>query len=144
MNLKNQRERVLFLCTHNSARSQMAEGLLNALDGEKYQAYSAGSSPSGVHPFAAKVMAESGIDLSGHRSKSADEFQGEKFDYVVTLCDQARQVCPFFSGGKKYIHKSFPDPAEARENEEKILDAFREVRDQIKDWIENTFVGKDR
>ena len=127
MNQKNQKERVLFLCTHNSARSQMAEGLLRTLGSEDYQVYSAGTNPSRVHPKVIEVMAESGIDLSSHRSKSTDEFQREEFDYVVTLCDRARQACPFFSRGKNYIHKNFPDPTGVTEKERGIPDAFRDV-----------------
>lgn len=128
----------LFICTHNSARSQMAEAFLNRLCGEKYQAKSAGVTPTQVNPYVAKVMAEIGVDLSTHRSKSIMEFQGKPFDYVVTVCDSAREVCPFFPGEKE-MHKSFPDPSAFKGSEEEILQKVRAVRDEIKEWVENTF-----
>lgn len=136
-NEKN-RKKVLFICTHNSARSQMAEGFLNALKGDKYEAYSAGVEPSGLNPCAVKVMQEIGIDISTHRSKSINEFYGVKFDYVVTVCEQT-EGCPLFLGGEKYIHKSFEDSSKFKGSEEEVVKAFRRVRDQIKDWIEKTF-----
>ena len=129
---------VLFICTHNSGRSQMAEAFVNALCGGKYQAESAGVTPTGLNPHVVKVMAEVGIDLSTHRSKSILEFQGENFDYVVTVCDSAREVCPFFPGEKE-LHKSFPDPAEFQGSEEEILPKVRAVRDEIKEWVDFTF-----
>ncbi|MEM3737094.1 MAG: arsenate reductase ArsC [Candidatus Bathyarchaeia archaeon] len=130
--------KVLFVCTHNSARSQMAEGFLNALYGDRYEAYSAGIEPTKVNPYTVKVMAEIGIDISTHRSKSIEEFIGQNFDYVVTLCDNAREVCPFFPGGKT-LHKDFEDPAEFKGKETETLEKVRHVRDKIKDWIEETF-----
>ncbi len=129
---------VLFICTHNSARSHMAEAFLNNLCGDKYKAESAGVTPTQVNPYVAKVMAEIGIDLSTHRSKSIMEFQGKTFDYVVTVCDSAREVCPFFPGEKE-MHKSFPDPAAFEGSEEEVLPKVRAVRDEIKEWVENTF-----
>ena len=108
------KQKVLFICTHNSARSQMAEGLLNALYGDRYEAYSAGTQPTEVNPYAIKVMAEMGIDISKHRSKSVEEFRGKKFDYVVTVCDHAKETCPFFPGGEKYLHQGFKDPSDLR------------------------------
>lgn len=134
-----QQERVLFICTHNSARSQMAEGLLRALYGNKYEAYSAGTEPTGINPYAVRVMGEIGIDISAHHSKSVDEFRGLKFGYVVTVCDHAKETCPFFPGGKKYLHQGFKDPSEFKGKEEKILDGFRRVRDEIRAWIVETF-----
>lgn len=128
---------VLFICTHNSARSQMAEAFLNKLCGDRYEAKSAGVTPAGLNPYVVKVMAEIGIDLSTHRSKSILEFQGKTFDYVVTVCDTAREACPFFPGEKE-IHKSFPDPSAFTWTEE-ILQNVREVRDEVRDWIEHTF-----
>jgi len=128
----------LFICTHNSARSQMAEAFLNALCGDKYEAKSAGVTPTGINPYVAKVMAEVGIDLSTHRSKSIMEFQGKNFDYVVTVCDPARENCPFFPG-ENLIDKSFPDPATFTGTEEEVLPKVRVVRDDIKSWIEDTF-----
>lgn len=127
------KRKVLFLCTHNSARSQIAEGLLNHLFGDRYEAYSAGTKPSGVNPLAVKVMEEIGIDISHHRSKGIEELEGISFDYVVTLCDSAKEECPYFPGGSRFIHKGFPDPSEGG------IEAFREVRDKIRSWIEETF-----
>ncbi len=128
------KKKVLFLCTHNSARSQMAEGLLSALKGDEYEAYSAGVSPTRVDPDAIKAMADLGIDITGQRSKSIDDVKGIMFDTVVTVCDSAKEACPFFPGAKEQIHRSFDDPAgykgEAR------LPAFRRVRDEIRGWIE--------
>jgi arsenate reductase len=129
---------VLFICMHNSARSQMAEAFLNKLCGDKYKAKSAGITPTQINPHVAKVMVEIGIDLSTHWSKSILEFQGKTFDYVVTVCDAAREACPFFPGEKE-IHKSFPDPSAFKGSEEEILRKVKIVRDEIKDWVESTF-----
>jgi arsenate reductase len=129
---------VLFICTHNSARSQMAEAFLNALCGDKYEAKSAGVTPTGLNPYVVKVMAEIGIDLSTHRSKSILEFQGKTFDYVVTVCDAARENCPFFPGEIE-IDKSFPDPSTFKGTEEEILRKVRILRDEMKKWVESTF-----
>ncbi len=133
------KKKVLFICTHNSCRSQMAEGLLQALYGDYYQAYSAGTRPSQVHPHAVKAMAEIGIDISGNKSKSINEFLETEFDYVVTVCDQANETCPIFPGGGKHIHKSFPDPSRLEGSENEKINAFRQTRDEIKDWIKKTF-----
>jgi len=130
------RKKVLFLCTHNSARSQMAEGLLRGLC-SSYEAYSAGVSPTQVDPDAIAAMAEIGIDISGQRSKGIDEIKGIRFDAVVTVCDSAKEACPFFPGAKEQIHRSFDDPA-AYEGEARLA-AFRRVRDEIKDWIDESF-----
>lgn len=132
------KKRVLFICTHNSARSQIAEGLLNSLYGSRYEAHSAGIAPTAINPFAVRAMAEIGIDISANRSKSIEEFRGENFDYVVTVCDDAREACPFFPG-KKVIHKSFQDPSQFRGTDDEILADVRKVRDEIKGWIESTF-----
>lgn len=137
------KKKVLFICTHNSARSQMAEGLLNHLYESGYEAYSAGTRPSIVNPFAIKAMAEIGIDISGRRSKGIDEFKDMKFDYVVTVCDHAKEACPFFSGAKESRHKSFDDPSDSDGTEENILKCFRRVRDEIRDWLSKTFGKKD-
>ena len=134
-----ERIRILFVCTHNSARSQMAEGLMNALSGDRFVAWSAGTKPSEVNDYAVKVMKEIGIDISGHRSKSVEEFLEQDFAYVVTVCDQANEACPFFPGGKERIHKSFEDPAAIEGNEELKLACFRRTRDEIKAWIEKRF-----
>ena len=111
---------------------------MNKLCGDKYKAESAGVTPTKVNSYVAKVMAEIGIDLSTHRSKSIMEFQGKTFDYVVTVCDSAREVCPFFPG-KQEMHKSFPDPSAFKGSEEDVLPKVRAVRDEIKEWVENTF-----
>ncbi len=136
------KKKVLFICTHNSARSQMAEGFLKTLFGDRYEAYSAGTHPTKVNPYAIKAMAEIGIDISNHRSKSIEEFRGVRFDYVVTVCDNAKENCPFLPGAKVYLHKSFKDPSEAKGMEEEIMRVFRRIRDEIKNWIEETFGTK--
>lgn len=137
------RKKILFLCTHNSARSQIAEGIIKSLYGDQYEAFSAGTEPSKVHPYAIKVMEEIDIDISQYRSKSINEFLDSQFDHVVTVCDQAKESCPFFPGAKNYIHKGFDDPSQSRGTPEEILDIFRETRDEIKDWIKNTFADPD-
>jgi arsenate reductase len=129
---------VLFLCTHNSARSQMAEAFLNALCGDKFKAESAGISATKINPYVAKVMTEIGIPLTGHRSKSVTEFQGKTFSYVVTVCDLTREECPFFPGEVE-MNKSFPDPSSFTGTDEEILTKVRRVRDEIKEWINNVF-----
>jgi arsenate reductase len=116
----------------------MAEGLLNALYSDRYNAYSAGVTPADVNPYAIRVMAELGIDISTNRSKSIDEFRGRTFDYVVTVCDHAKEVCPFFPG-KSILHQSFTNPADFSGNDETILSGMRQVREEIKHWIEQTF-----
>ena len=128
-------KRILFICTHNSARSQMAEGLVNHDLAGKVQAFSAGTDPSAAHPMAVAIMKELGIDISHHRSKSIDEFAGEKFDYVITLCDQAAEACPLFFGGTRKIHMGFADPATVQGGEEQKIAAFRKVRDQIQEQL---------
>jgi arsenate reductase len=126
------KKRVLILCTGNSARSQMAEGLLRQMDGERFEVESAGVEPSHVRPQAIEAMREIGIDISGQRSKSVDEFAGQEFDYVITVCDNANERCPVFPGKTKRIHWSFNDPAEALGDEAARLTVFRRVRDEIK------------
>jgi arsenate reductase len=133
------KKKVLFLCTENSCRSQMAEGILRHLKGSKFEVFSAGIKPSVVNPIAIKVMAEIGIDISGHRSKSVEEFQGMSFDFVITTCDAARETCPFFPGKARHLHWSFNDPAAVRGSEEEILSAFRKVREEIKSRIQEEF-----
>lgn len=138
----SKKKKVLFICTHNSARSQMAEGVLRALYPERYEAYSAGTDPLEVNPHAVKVMEEIGIDISRHRAKSIREFKDEMFDYVVTVCDQAKESCPFFPG-KKVIHRSFPVPSLRTGTEEEIVEGFREVRDEIMVWITSVFKNEE-
>lgn len=125
------RERVLVLCTGNSARSQMAEGLLRSLGGDKFEVHSAGTRPSIVRPEAITVMAELGIDISAHRSKHVEEFTGTQFDYVVTVCDDAREACPVFPAATRRLHWSLPDPAAVTGDSAERLDAFRRVRDSL-------------
>lgn len=143
------KKKVLFLCTHNSARSQMAEGLLREMYGDRYQARSAGVEATAVDPRAVSVMEEVGIDISGHRSKSAEELGDVVFDLAVTVCDRAKQACPICSTdlelpsrapkAREVVHKSFDDPAAASGSEEEQLRAFRRVRDEIKEWIVERF-----
>ncbi len=138
--LKNQRKkRVLFVCTHNASRSQMAEGLLRALKGERWEAYSAGTAPTVVHPAAIAVMAEIAIDIRGHHSKGLDAFRGIAFDEVVTVCDHAQETCPVVPGGGVRRHESFADPSLATGSAADILTVFRRVRDEIRNWIMETY-----
>jgi arsenate reductase (thioredoxin) len=128
-----EKRRVMVLCTGNSARSQMAEGLINHFLGDRWAAYSAGTKPSGhVHPLAVVAMAELGIDISDHRSKSTDEFRGQDFDVVITVCDNAARNCPTWLGKGKQIHIGFPDPAAAEGSDAEKLARFRETRDGIR------------
>jgi len=150
--------KVLFLCTHNSARSQMAEGLLKHYYGEKYEVFSAGATPTQVNPFAVKVMAEIGIDISKQRSKSIEEFRGKDIDLVISVCtSSARVTCPFCSspllrgrpeiidetlpGAKCYLHHPFIDPSEVEGSDEEKLAAFQQTRDDIKKWILDYFAN---
>ena len=129
------KKKVLFLCTSNSARSQMAEGLLKHLAGDRFEVFSAGVKPTQVNPFAIKVMVELGINISNHMSKSVEEFLGQEFDYIITVCDNAKESCPVFPGKYQKVHWSLKDPAEARGKEEEKLKVFRKIRDQIKENI---------
>ena len=133
--------RVLFLCTHNSARSQMAEAFLRALAGERFGVASAGTEATRVHPFAIQAMEEVGIDLTGHTSKSLDAFPDKSWDYVITVCDNANERCPVFPGRTTRIHWSFSDPSQATGTDQERLQAFRRVRDQIRarlrQWLES-------
>ena len=130
------KQRVLFICTHNSARSQMAEGLLNRLGTGRFEATSAGTEPSVLHPLAVEVMAEEGIDISGQRAKAVDDFVQQRFDYVVTVCDDARESCPFFPNARNRVHWSFPDPSRAEGTPEERLAVFRAVRDAVRTRVE--------
>src|SRR5580765_4663343 len=124
-------KRVLILCTGNSARSQMAEGLLRSFGGDRFEVLSAGTKPSAVRPEAIAVMSELGIDISSQRSKHVREFDGQHFDYVITVCDNANESCPIFPDDTKRIHWSFPDPAAVEGSEAERLAAFRGVRDAL-------------
>jgi len=136
---ENRKKKVLFICTHNSARSQMAEGLLRKVHGDRYEVYSAGTEPTRVHPVAIKVMDEIGVDISNHHAKNVSEFKSIEFDYVVTVCDNARETCPFFPGAKKYLHQGFNDPSQCLGTGKNELECFKHLRDEIKEWIEKTF-----
>ena len=135
------RKRVLFLCTGNSVRSQMAEGLLRHMAGDKFDVFSAGTKPSSINPYAIKVMAEIGIDISNQYSKNVSQFLNDSFDYVITLCDNAKQTCPFFPGNTVNLHWDLSDPADAKGSEEEKLVVFRKIRDEIKDKIINQLLG---
>ena len=128
--------RILFLCTHNSARSQMAEGLLRDLAGDRFEAHSAGTEATAVRPQAARVMGELGVDISGQESKTIDRYLEEPFDYVITVCDEANEACPYFPGAKRRLHWSLPDPSRADGTEEERVEVFRSVRDRLKGLIE--------
>ncbi|MEX2401140.1 MAG: arsenate reductase ArsC [Rhodothermales bacterium] len=131
---------VLFICTHNSARSQMAEGLLRDRYDDRYEIYSAGTEQTHVRPLAIEVMEEIGIDISDHTSKTIDAVsQGRTFDVVVTVCDHARDACPYVPARRKNLHQSFEDPSAAQGSPEERRAVFRRVRDEIADWIDQTF-----
>lgn len=125
------KKRVLFLCTHNSARSQMAEGLLRKIGGDRFEVFSAGTEKTRVHPLAIRAMNDAGIDISAQRSKTLLEFAGQRFDYVITVCDRANESCPVFPGDTQRIHWSFEDPTATQGSEDQRLRAFRAVRDAI-------------
>ena len=136
-----ERARVLFVCTHNSARSQMAEGLLRDRAGDRFEVTSAGTEATHVRPLAIRAMAEIGIDISGQESKTLERYLGEPFDYVITVCDDANEACPFFPGAKKWLHWSFEDPSRAEGPEDERLAIFRRVRDEIWKRIEQELVN---
>ena len=137
------RETVLFICNHNAGRSQMAEAILRRLHPDRYEAFSAGTEPMPVNPHVVRAMAETGIDISSARSKSIEEFRGRTFDFVVTLCDKARQGCPFFPGGNNFIHQAFTNPSAFEGSDEQIMAGVRKVRDEIRDWIAKTFAARE-
>jgi arsenate reductase len=128
--------RILVLCTGNSCRSQMAEGWLRHFAGDRAEVDSAGVETHGVNPRAVEVMREAGVDLSSHTSDHIDAYRGQDFDLVLTVCDSARERCPYFPADAERLHHSFPDPAQATGTEEEILDSFRSVRDAIRDYAE--------
>lgn len=130
------KQRVLFICTHNSARSQMAEGLLRHLGGQRFEVFSAGTEATHVRPLAIRAMAEVGIDISEQQSKTLDRYLGEPFDDVITVCDAANEACPIFPGAKQRLHWSFEDPSKATGNEDEQLAVYRRVRDEIRTRIE--------
>lgn len=135
-----EKQRILFLCTHNSARSQMAEGLLRHLAGDRFEAHSAGTEGTHVHPLAVRAMAEIGIDISHQESKTVDRYLNQPFDAVITVCDQANEACPVFLGALRRLHWSFPDPSLATGTDEERLTVFRRVRDAIREQIQRDLV----
>jgi arsenate reductase (thioredoxin) len=135
--------RVLFLCTHNSARSQMAEGLLRHLSRNHFEAMSAGTEATHVRPLAIRAMDEVGVDISAQESETLGRYLREPFDYVITVCDEANEACPFFPGANERLHWSFPDPSKAQGTEEERLEVFRRVRDDIEDRIRRELIGTD-
>ena len=132
---KEGRKSVIFLCTGNSARSQMAEELMRHLKSDEFEVFSAGNEPKGIHPLAIEVMKEIGIDISAQRSKHLDEYLKRNFDYVVTLCENAATTCPLFPGEGERIHKGFSDPAGGEGSEKRRREVFRKVRDELKRFI---------
>jgi arsenate reductase len=134
------KKRVLFLCTHNSARSQMAEGLLRQRGGDRFEVFSAGLEATAIRPLAIQVMAEIGIDIAGQQSKTLDRYRSEPFDAVITVCDAANETCPVFSGARQRLHWSFPDPSQAKGSEEEQRAVYRAVRDAICTRIETDLI----
>lgn len=135
------KRRVLFLCTHNSARSQMAEGLLRHLAGDRFEVYSAGTEATQVRPLAIRAMAELGIDIAGQESKTLDRYLGQPFDAVITVCDQANEACPVFPRARQRLHWSFPDPSKVTGTQEEQLAVYRTVRDAIRARIEQELLS---
>ena len=144
MNVVTAKQRVLFLCTHNSARSQMAEGLLRALGGDRFEVFSAGTEATSVRPLAIRAMAEVGVDISSQQSKTLGRYLAESFDQVITVCDQANETCPVFFGAKQRRHWSLPDPSHATGTEGEQLAVYRQVRDAIRARIETELLETDR
>lgn len=138
------RRRVLFVCTHNSARSQMAEGFLRAMAGDRFDVESAGTEATRVHPLAVQVMAESRIDISRHASKTIDRFLDQSFDYVITVCDKAAESCPVFPAATTQLAWSFEDPSKATGSEEARVDVFRKVREEIRARIRLFLAASER
>ena len=138
-----EKTKVLFLCTHNSARSQMAEGLLRHLAGDRFEVMSAGTEATQVRPLAVRAMDELGIDISDQESKTMERFLGDTFDYVITVCDDANEACPIFPGARRRLHWSFEDPAQATGSEEERLRVFQSVRDEIRERIEGELLTED-
>lgn len=137
------KQRVLFLCTHNSCRSQMAEGLVNHFLSDRFQAFSAGTEATRVNPLASRVLAELGIDISHHYSKTLAEFHEQHFDHVITLCGSASEQCPLFFGGTKRVHIGFDDPSRLNGSDEELLPEFRRVRDELRQTLTKYLTGAD-
>ena len=137
------RSKVLFLCTDNSARSHIAEGLLRNLAGDRYEVHSAGTEATYVRPLAVRAMAELNIDISSQESKTLERYLGEHFDYVITVCDAANEACPVFPGARRRLHWSFEDPSRATGSEEERLEVFRTVRDRILERVKGELVAAE-
>jgi arsenate reductase len=137
-----EKTKVLFLCTHNSARSQMAEGLLRHLAGNRFEVVSAGTVATQVRPLAVRAMDELGIDISSYESTNMARYLGEPFDYVITVCDEANEACPFFPHAGERLHWSLPDPAAAQGTEEERLDFYRSVRERLRNRIEGELLNE--
>jgi arsenate reductase len=137
------KQKVLFLCTGNSCRSQMAEGWLRHLAGDKFDVMSAGTHPLGLNPYAVMVMHETGVDISNHASERVEPYLDQDFDYVITVCDRAQENCPIFPGASKMLHWSFEDPAKAKGTYEQQMSVFRKIRDEIKERI-HRFIKEDK
>jgi len=135
------KKRVLFLCTGNSCRSQMAEGWLRHLAGDRFEVVSAGTHPVGLNPYAVEVMREVHVDISNHVSERVDPYLAERFDYVITVCDRAQETCPIFPGAASMLHWSFEDPAKAKGTYEQQLTVFRKIRDEIADQMRRFITG---
>ncbi|WP_214041440.1 arsenate reductase ArsC [Methanoculleus sp.] len=133
------KKRVLFVCTHNTARSQMAEGYMNTRYGDRYEAFSAGTAPGTLNPHAVRAMAEIGFDIGGHRVKDLAEFDEQEMDYLVAVCEGG--ICPLFPWAKEEIHREFPDPSTLTGTDEEIMAGVRRIRDEIIGWIDATFGG---
>jgi arsenate reductase len=137
--MDSQKKSVLFLCTHNAARSQIAEAILNKLYGDRYTAFSAGTDPTQIDPLVVLVMNEIDIDMTNYQSKGLNIFKDSTLDYVITLCDQAKESCPYFPGGNLHLHRGFPDPSGFKGNPEDVINGYRRIRDEIKNWLEKEF-----
>ena len=135
------RKRILVLCTGNRCRSQMAEGWLRHFGGDAVEVFSAGTVPKGVHPLAIEVMAEAGVDITGHTSDSVTKYLKDDFDVVVTVCDNAKEACPIFPGAKRTVHRAFEDPDYPDMPPDEFRDVFRRIRDEIRDWAK-AFIGE--
>jgi len=133
--MSTQKQRVIFVCTHNSARSQMAEGMLRAWAGDRFEAVSAGTEQTRVRPEAIAVMAEIGIDIAGHTSKTLEPFMGQDFSWLITVCDQAKEACPTIPGVRQQAHWSIDDPSAVEGDEDARLAAFRTARDHLRDRV---------
>jgi len=133
------REKVLFICVHNSCRSQMAEGFLKEIFGQHYEAHSAGIRPTPLDPYAVRVMKEAGVDISRQRSKSLELYRNQRFDIAATVCDTSRESCPYFPMATVHIHRSFPDPTSLAVSEARSAEIYRIVRDSIRSWILEAF-----